>query len=165
VLVDVGEQLPDAGVEVLLDHASRAAEGNRPGAVGQRTERRERPLALGGAIEPDHREELPDFRSGALQPPELGSELHRQRKGACVLSRVRSLTAERRGHAMPSTRRPSPSRPVADSAGRPGRPRTASARRLQRGDVDGLRALVAGLGVEGDPRALGQRLEAVVMPV
>src|SRR5215210_3568235 len=34
-------------------------------------------------------------------------------------------------------------------------------RRLQRGDVDRLRALVAGLGIEGDLRALGQRLEAV----
>src|SRR3954447_26061770 len=32
---------------------------------------------------------------------------------------------------------------------------------LQRGDVDGLRALVAGLGVVGDLRVLGQRLEAV----
>src|SRR4051794_27854645 len=32
---------------------------------------------------------------------------------------------------------------------------------LQRGDVDGLRALVAGLGVEGNLRALSQRLEAV----
>src|SRR3954468_23684228 len=32
---------------------------------------------------------------------------------------------------------------------------------LQRGDVDGLGALVAGLGVEGDLRALSQRLEAV----
>src|SRR4051794_24477458 len=35
------------------------------------------------------------------------------------------------------------------------------ARRLQRGDVDGLRALVAGLGVVGDLRVLGQQLEAV----
>src|SRR4051812_18440082 len=33
--------------------------------------------------------------------------------------------------------------------------------RLKRGDVDGLRALVAGLGVVGDLRVLGQRLEAV----
>src|SRR5215216_8126066 len=33
--------------------------------------------------------------------------------------------------------------------------------RLLRGDVDGLGALVAGLGVVGDLRALGQRLEAV----
>src|SRR3954453_8012555 len=32
---------------------------------------------------------------------------------------------------------------------------------LERGDVDGLGALVAGLGVEGDLRALSQRLEAV----
>src|SRR3954462_13247146 len=31
---------------------------------------------------------------------------------------------------------------------------------LQRGDVDGLRALVAGLGVVGHLRALSQRLEA-----
>src|SRR4051794_26991184 len=31
---------------------------------------------------------------------------------------------------------------------------------LQRGDVNGLRALVAGLGVVGHLRALGQRLEA-----
>src|SRR3954453_24030769 len=36
-----------------------------------------------------------------------------------------------------------------------------SAPRLERGDVDGLRPLVAGLGVIGDLRALGQRLEAV----
>src|ERR671930_2299603 len=32
---------------------------------------------------------------------------------------------------------------------------------LERGDVDGLRPLVAGLRVVGDLRALGQRLEAV----
>src|SRR3954447_22361486 len=34
------------------------------------------------------------------------------------------------------------------------------ASRLERGDVDGLRPLVAGLGVVGDLRALGERLEA-----
>src|SRR5919202_2533182 len=33
--------------------------------------------------------------------------------------------------------------------------------RLERGDVDGLRALFTGLGIEGHLRALGQRLEAV----
>src|SRR3954462_10395446 len=45
----------------------------------------------------------------------------------------------------------------APSAGGPSR--TTS--RLERGDVDGLGPLVARLGVEGDPRTLSQRLEAV----
>src|SRR3954451_19723071 len=34
-------------------------------------------------------------------------------------------------------------------------------RRLERRDVDGLGALVPGLGVEADARALGERLEAL----
>src|SRR3954470_23334980 len=38
--------------------------------------------------------------------------------------------------------------------------RVVSRRRLERGDVDGLRALVARLGVEAHAGALGQRLEA-----
>src|SRR3954465_3444597 len=36
-------------------------------------------------------------------------------------------------------------------------------RRLERRDVDGLGALVPGLGVEGDLRALGERLEAAAV--
>src|SRR5215210_5477047 len=39
--------------------------------------------------------------------------------------------------------------------------RGRAARRLQLRDVDGLGALVPGLGVIGDLRALGQRLESV----
>src|SRR3954466_6745539 len=40
------------------------------------------------------------------------------------------------------------------------RPARGIAPRLERGDVDGLGPLVAGLGVVGDLRALGERLEA-----
>src|SRR3954451_3200376 len=52
-----------------------------------------------------------------------------------------------------------------DRPARTSRARTASRwttpAPLERGDVDGLGALVAGLGVEGHLRALSQRLEAV----
>src|SRR3954451_6204858 len=39
--------------------------------------------------------------------------------------------------------------------------RSVCRRRLERGDVDGLRALVAGLGVEAHAGALGEGLEAL----
>jgi hypothetical protein len=54
LLDDVVEQLADAGVEVLLDHASHPAEGDGPRAVGQRPKRRRWPLAVRRPIELDH---------------------------------------------------------------------------------------------------------------
>ena len=89
-------------------------------AVGQRTERGERVLARGGPVELGHREELPDLRSGALQPPELSSELLGQRNGACLPPPARSLAAARLAMRCPQ---PLDRRPAADPAGR--RSRTA----------------------------------------
>jgi hypothetical protein len=48
LLVDGGEQLPDAGIEVPLDDTWHPPEGECSRAVGQRTERGARPPALGG---------------------------------------------------------------------------------------------------------------------
>jgi hypothetical protein len=75
LFVDIGEEVTDPGIAVLLDHASQAAEGN--GA---------RRLILCARVELDHREELPNLRAGALQMPELSAEFRRQRTRACGLA-------------------------------------------------------------------------------
>jgi len=72
----------------VLDHLPHAAEGDRPRAVGSRTERR--PLVVEDRIELKDREELPELWSGTLQPPELKPELLCQRDRPCGLSCVRS---------------------------------------------------------------------------
>ena len=67
-------------------------------AVGERTERRDWPLAVGRPIELDHREELIDLRPRALQPPQLDPEVLCHRHRASVLAATRSLPAARFGH-------------------------------------------------------------------
>ena len=85
LLLHLGERLRNARTEVLLDDTTHAAERDRARAVGKRPQR---PLPFAGPVELDHREELSELRSGALQPPELAAELLGQRERACVLARV-----------------------------------------------------------------------------
>jgi hypothetical protein len=66
LLVHLGEQLRDTCTEVLLDDTAHAAERDRARTVGKRPRR---PFPSAGPVELDHREELRELRSGALQAP------------------------------------------------------------------------------------------------
>ena len=92
----------------------RVARGRRGPLQGRRLAHRAREATARrrGRVELDHREKLPDLRSGALQEPELGPELLGERNGARVLPRVRSVAAKL-GLAMRCRR------PVARRAERP----------------------------------------------
>src|SRR4029079_13981287 len=86
-------------------------------------------------------------RRSVSAPPQWGHELRSATRSA-------SQKRRQRRHMM---------RTIAvllGSAAIPSTPRRASSA-LQRGDVHGLRSLVAALGVVGDLRALRERLEAV----
>ena len=110
LLVEVGEQVPIAGVEVLLDHAS--SRGRRAPPARRRAARR-RGGSPSRRVELEHREELRDLRPGALQPAELRPEVLGQREGARVVARAVRLLGHRRATALPSgRRRPAPARVV-----------------------------------------------------
>ena len=120
---------PTRASEVLLDHASHAAERDRRRSLGERPERREWPLAVGRPIELNHRKELLDLRPGALQPSQLGPELLCQRHRASVLAATRSLPAGRFGHCLsPSSVGP----PAAWRTGAAARPAATPARTRRR---------------------------------
>jgi hypothetical protein len=95
LLVDVVEQLADAGVEVLLDDPSHTAERDGSRAVGQHAGRCGRV-----AVELEHREELRDLRPGALEPAELVTELAGEGEGACIVP-GRAHTLSRSSDAGP----------------------------------------------------------------
>ncbi len=83
--------------------------GDRARGVGERPERRQRLFA--GPVELDHREELPELRSGALQPSELAAELLGQRERAGVPAFGHSTAAEDPGADASSSAPPRNSSP------------------------------------------------------
>ena len=100
LLVEVGEQIPDAGVEVVLEHAFHATEGDGPGALGQRSESQR----LAGVVELEHRQELRQLRPCALEPAELRSQLPDERECACGFGFAVRLRGHRCATAFPSAR-------------------------------------------------------------
>ena len=123
LLVEVGEQLADGRVELVLDDPAHAIERDRRRARRQGAEG-----ALGAlALEGEHREQLHELRARALHPPELGAELLGQREGLRVPARRRSLTLRRHGGLGPSrSSRPAPARRCAAAfPSAPRRPATA----------------------------------------
>jgi hypothetical protein len=92
LLVENGEYILHAGVEILLDHESHAAQRKRLSVFAQRAQRMRRRLTLRRPLELDHREQLRDLRASTPHPPQLGAELLRQRDRARLATPRRSLT-------------------------------------------------------------------------
>ena len=87
LLLDVVEQLRDAGVEVLLDDAPHPAEGIVDAPPGSAPRPAGAPAAGGGSSWTIERNCL-SFGPGALQAAELSPELLGQRDGARVHARM-----------------------------------------------------------------------------